>query len=47
MPNANLLALRTKYFLNPKLKVIITEHNNPSKNYIKSNLKIKGFKQLI
>ena len=43
MPNANLLALRTKYFLSPGLKVIITEHNNPDKNYLSSNLKIKSF----
>jgi glycosyltransferase involved in cell wall biosynthesis len=43
MPNANLLALRTKYFLRPKLKVIITEHNNPYRNYLYSNYKIKTF----
>lgn len=43
MPNANLLALLTKYFLNHKLKIIITEHNNPSENFIKSNSKIKSY----
>jgi glycosyltransferase involved in cell wall biosynthesis len=42
MPNANLLALRTKYFLKPGLKVIVTEHNNPHKNYLKSNFKLKS-----
>ncbi|MBG7611722.1 glycosyltransferase [Polaribacter sp. BAL334] len=43
MPNANLIALRTKFLFRPNLKVVLTEHNNPHRNYLSSKSKIKNF----
>ena len=40
MTKENLIALRTKFFFNRKLKVIVTEHNNPKKNYLSSKVRI-------
>ena len=39
---SNLLLLQSKFFLNRKLKVVITEHSNPNKNYVPSRFWIRS-----
>lgn len=43
MVSSNLLLLTVKFFLNKRLKIISTEHNNPSRNYIPSPIKVKSY----